>query len=912
MSNTNENQSEIDEVSNSPQPENSISSVSQQDDVQQRSTSNNHNPPTRQRQSPWTIIKSFLFRILMIYLVTRFFRRPTTVHPTENKTLPINPAISNSAYMPGSLYATGDLLDIYIFISEEQVYKYDPMRKPIWILNHFHYGDWTSEGTHIKFNEFSISENVKNNGSIYLHVVVTKHGYSIDPNQRESHSPQYTFWKSKRLNKYKKKVYKKTKNLLTGNTDQDEEYQKKADDNVVELLSHWHSNMTINLLDDQSSWIKGSIPPPLDKYIDFDVYTGKFYPVLFLNDYWNLLADYYPINNTIDKLNLTITVAPIQLWKWQMFISQNMRQSWYGNLFNDEQNDEDQDTLKRALVETNPYLLAMTIIVSLIHTVFEILAFKNDIQFWRTRKSLEGLSVRSVFLSIFQSFIVLLYVFDNETNTMVRISVFVGIIIELWKVPKIVNFEYLPNEKWFGIIPKYKYVYKQSYKDTTTSDYDRMAFRYLSWLLFPLVVGYACYLLMYHEQKSWYSFCLSTIYGFLLTFGFIMMTPQLFINYKLKSVSHLPWRMMTYKALNTFIDDLFAFVIKMPTMYRIGCFRDDIIFFIYLYQRYIYPVDRTRVNEFGTTGETDSSIIPVDHEILGTSQDSNSQIEQSRFNFIRQKLCTIYDNSMLRSLIRPSTCVRCLINRIQYNSTSNNKSEINPGNIFIRKDVQDLLINITGFDLSRIFHLRNNKNLDRIVYKYLTDKQLKEEQEKTIERGRAKLQMPPVLPEATENVEILEKDEMLSGFSSSKHLFMDISLGIPIRDRLIVARDVDGTLRTATLDEKRRMRQIYFPIVGRELIMPKTFEDKNLEKILERGDYEFILDRACTQFEPDDRDYIHVTHKTYEHIDQTNSFDVLRSTRHFGTMAFYFVWFKKIDRLMNDMIRRNLKYRNNN
>lgn len=56
--------------------------------------------------------------------------------------------------------------------------------------------------------------------------------------------------------------------------------------------------------------------------------------------------------------------------------------------------------------------------------------------------------------------------------------------------------------------------------------------------------------------------------------GFIMMTPQLFINYKLKSVAHLPWRMMTYKALNTFIDDLFAFVIKMPTLYRLGCFRD--------------------------------------------------------------------------------------------------------------------------------------------------------------------------------------------------------------------------------------------------------------------------------------------------------------------------------------------------
>ena len=81
------------------------------------------------------------------------------------------------------------------------------------------------------------------------------------------------------------------------------------------------------------------------------------------------------------------------------------------------------------------------------------------------------------------------------------------------------------------------------------------------------------------------------------------MTPQLFINYKLKSVAHLPWRMMTYKALNTFIDDIFAFIIKMPTLYRIGCFRDDIIFFIYLYQKWIYPVDKKRTNEFGTTGE---------------------------------------------------------------------------------------------------------------------------------------------------------------------------------------------------------------------------------------------------------------------------------------------------------------------
>ena len=49
------------------------------------------------------------------------------------------------------------------------------------------------------------------------------------------------------------------------------------------------------------------------------------------------------------------------------------------------------------------------------------------------------------------------------------------------------------------------------------------------------------------------------------TFGFVQMVPQLYINYRLKSVAHMPWRAMVYKSLNTFIDDLFAWVIKMPT-----------------------------------------------------------------------------------------------------------------------------------------------------------------------------------------------------------------------------------------------------------------------------------------------------------------------------------------------------------
>lgn len=44
---------------------------------------------------------------------------------------------------------------------------------------------------------------------------------------------------------------------------------------------------------------------------------------------------------------------------------------------------------------------------------------------------------------------------------------------------------------------------------------------------------------------------------------------------------------------------MFAFVITMPTAHRLACFRDDVVFLVYLYQRYLYPVDKKRVNEFG-------------------------------------------------------------------------------------------------------------------------------------------------------------------------------------------------------------------------------------------------------------------------------------------------------------------------
>lgn len=62
-----------------------------------------------------------------------------------------------------------------------------------------------------------------------------------------------------------------------------------------------------------------------------------------------------------------------------------------------------------------------------------------DIQFWNSRQSLEGLSVRSIIFGVFQSLIVLLYILDNETNFVVQVSVFIGLLIDFWKITKVMD-----------------------------------------------------------------------------------------------------------------------------------------------------------------------------------------------------------------------------------------------------------------------------------------------------------------------------------------------------------------------------------------------------------------------------------------------------------------------------------------
>lgn len=233
--------------------------------------------------------------------------------------------------------------------------------------------------------------------------------------------------------------------------------------------------------------------------------------------------------------------------------------------------------------------------------------------------------------------------FPSDSSLLMTVPSAIGVLIALWKCQRAAGFAFVvlstddrkKSPPFWNIVPRlFGYELKATRLEISTSEgknvgkaddgskvakkgpdlqaltieADRLAARRLGSLLLPLVVVYTLYSLIMEEHISWYSWLITCASSAVYAFGFVLMTPQLFLNYKLKSVAHLPWRVLVYKSLNTFIDDLFSFIIRMPTMARISCFRDDVVFFIYLYQRWLYPVDSSRPVEGGAGGPTPESV----------------------------------------------------------------------------------------------------------------------------------------------------------------------------------------------------------------------------------------------------------------------------------------------------------------
>ena len=66
---------------------------------------------------------------------------------------------------------------------------------------------------------------------------------------------------------------------------------------------------------------------------------------------------------------------------------------------------------------------------------------KNDISFWKNNKSMRGLSLSTMLMNLFFQTVIFLYLCDNDTSYMVLGTNGIGVLIEYWKISKVVTLD---------------------------------------------------------------------------------------------------------------------------------------------------------------------------------------------------------------------------------------------------------------------------------------------------------------------------------------------------------------------------------------------------------------------------------------------------------------------------------------
>ncbi|XP_030012993.1 cleft lip and palate transmembrane protein 1-like protein isoform X2 [Sphaeramia orbicularis] len=423
-----------------------------------------------------------------------------------------------------------------------------------------------------------IPEETRSNGSLYAVVYMHKAGVSPLDDSREVHyAAQLTTY-------------------IPPRHTEGQRNSNKVPTRPDRPISHWRPHLSITVMSEAFTFNKAGLPSDVRRYMRVSQ-EGKqmmYLPLLLVNELSFRVKDLMEISIDTDYLPLTVSYEGISLRRFRFWIHlQDVVYSLRQFGFTEENIDE----IKETLADSNLYLLVLTAVITALQLICEFLALKNDISSWRKKKNMAGMSRKSVLWRSLGTLLIFLHLLE-ETSLLVLLPVGLGACVEVWKVFKV----YKIQLQWKS---SKLHVNKLDEEERKTVEYDSQASRYLSYLVYPLCISGAIFSLAYLRQKSYYSWMINSLVTGVYALGFLSMAPQLFINHKLKSVSHLQGTVLMYRGMNTLISDLCSFASfisssgSFSSSHQLSCFRDELLFLLYLYQRRRYA-PKVRRRESGS------------------------------------------------------------------------------------------------------------------------------------------------------------------------------------------------------------------------------------------------------------------------------------------------------------------------
>ena len=476
---------------------------------------------------------------------------PTTVPVWEDR--PTNPSehYSHAPQFIAPIWPPDSSLDIRVYFHPSPRPSAMSLISPIYLVlaeDNFRIGDF-KDSREID-TVIEVPSNVQANATWWGHFYIGLHGETLDPEASGwDSSKAYHF--ARPINQFlPKKRAVKTKNLLSGSDTASEVAEVEQPKGPL-FGSYYHPNFTFSIIPDTGTQRLKNMHPAVQGHVNLESsgardssgQNGWYYPIFFVNTFWQLKDHMTELNSTVQEVPLHITLNSMGHWKFSVYTSidegmkQKQREAAAGGLSTSGDGTEFEE-FKRILIDTNIYLLSTTAVVTILHMIFEALAFKSDVSHWRQKKDNVGISVRTILANVVMQSIIFLYLMDNSEGTswMILLGQGMGILIEAWKITKTVDVQISAGDP--GSWLPYKIIFADKHKlsetEEKTNEYDQIAFKWLYIFAVPLLGAYAVYSLIYETHKSWYSFVLTTLVGSVYAYGFLMMVPSLYINYRLQ------------------------------------------------------------------------------------------------------------------------------------------------------------------------------------------------------------------------------------------------------------------------------------------------------------------------------------------------------------------------------------------
>lgn len=236
-----------------------------------------------------------------------------------------------------------------------------------------------------------VPKQVQNNGTLFAHFFVARTGHQLDPTAKDYDTADAVHF-FRPLNQYlPKKKAKKLKNLLAS-SDEDED-EEEDDTPSVQTVSYYHPNFTLSMIPNSGTQRFTQLPPAVRQHVqlertgarDLSGQHGWYYPILFLNTFWQLKSHMTELNSTVETLPLRFSLNNLAYWKFSILTNidesskQTARQAAYGGPVPGGGDGSEWEMVKEILLDTNVWLLGTTGVVTILHMIFETLAFKSDI-----------------------------------------------------------------------------------------------------------------------------------------------------------------------------------------------------------------------------------------------------------------------------------------------------------------------------------------------------------------------------------------------------------------------------------------------------------------------------------------------------------------------------------------------------